>query len=926
MKKILILTLITTISLCMISILSNQHVIKAFDEFSDATVSEMYGNSSHNTQTFDDNSFEGNEANIYLSKNIYEVGSEIEAIIYLELSDDIFDYQVDEKGFHLLERKKLCEHEIQIKFTHDLEISNPKLTLWMIINETNSLQIDIYGRVINEQLFISQFSFDEAEQFYLDNLKETDINLYYELENDKKGFVDEQVKPEDYESYIPSNQLRANRDTYVMGTLRWQDDAGTWHPVQYNIVELWDKEPIGERRLDVTYTDELGNYSFTFENADQWYEFENGGYDVFVRVLPAGTNTRVYRGNGSSYKVDSAMYQNIPTGHTEYFSFDFTMNDSNGNPDTFGRSIQVAQAAIFAAKYAQNMHGSNIASVSIRYPHTESSTGSFYRRSARTIYIIGANRSNSSVPHSYASWDTVMHEYGHHVQYEFNITDSPGGTHAIGWRMADHYRRHFEGLEPESCNCGRPSNINDVKLYGNRLSWGEAWPTYFGTVAQLYYSSNIGSINTVSDTRYTAYNGVNYDLETPPNRQTEDCEITVQAILFDMFDNSPSESHDDLSLGHLTMWRLTTNSKAKTFNEFKDYFLANHSTKSHFSVFGKILNHHRLSPTQPTATSVTENNPTFSWTWSEQSTYYNNRRFELNFYDINRNYIGKSSQITGNSLTISTTLWNSVKNAYGTSFYVSVKMYEMNTPVTNYESEWRYYSKPSPTALEESINMGGSVRYLERIVTLRPSQYIDYHVTFGVTGNKTIQTFGTKDTYIYVYNSNGNLLYSDDDDGYSLNALVSFRADAGIQYKVRVKFLSSYQSGDIKFSITPTFTTYSKYEDIYTTTTNGLTAYQIAFLNCVNVRLYIPPQARTYTFLTDKDDGVYLDMYLYIIDPRSTDPISTSSDAASTYNDDGGGNLQAKIVKKLEINVPYYIIESTYNPSTQSGRYKFTIS
>lgn len=48
--------------------------------------------------------------------------------------------------------------------------------------------------------------------------------------------------------------------------------------------------------------------------------------------------------------------------------------------------------------------------------------------------------------------------------------------------MVDYYRRYFEGLEFDSCNCGRLLNVNDVKLYGSRLLWGEVWLIYFGMV------------------------------------------------------------------------------------------------------------------------------------------------------------------------------------------------------------------------------------------------------------------------------------------------------------------------------------------------------------------------------------------------------------------------------------------------------------
>lgn len=63
------------------------------------------------------------------------------------------------------------------------------------------------------------------------------------------------------------------------------------------------------------------------------------------------------------------------------------------------------------------------------------------------------------------------------------------------------------------------------------------------------------------------------------------------------------------------------------------------------------------------------------------------------------------------------------------------------------------------------------------------------------------------------------------------------------------------------------------------------------------------------------------DTYLYIIDPRSTEPISPNFSKPSCYNDDGAGNLQAKITKTLTANAPYLIIASAYNPSSLSGSY-----
>ena len=263
-----------------------------------------------------------------------------------------------------------------------------------------------------------------------------------------------------------------------------------------------------------TYTDENGFYRFEFNNADSFIEFENGGYDLFVRLLPMGENTRVYRGNGSSYQVDLGFYENIPTGTVHYVSNEFKMKE-----DSFAQALQVSQAAIFASKYVKEMNnGKNIASVSIRYPHDESSTGCFYRRSNKTVYI--RKPETSQTLKSYASWDAIMHEYGHHVQYEFDISNSPAGTHWIGTRMGDHYKRHYNGVDGANCGCSwKNFSESECKLQGNRLAWGEGWPTYLGIVVQQYFSSNLSNIKTVGDSSYTSYNGVNYSLTDGENEE-----------------------------------------------------------------------------------------------------------------------------------------------------------------------------------------------------------------------------------------------------------------------------------------------------------------------------------------------------------------------------------------------------------------------
>ena len=60
-------------------------------------------------------------------------------------------------------------------------------------------------------------------------------------------------------------------------------------------------------------------------------------------------------------------------------------------------------------------------------------------------------------------------------------------------------------------------------------------------------------------------------------------------------------------------------------------------------------------------------------------------------------------------------------------------------------------------------------------------------------------------------------------------------------------------------------------------------------------------------FYTDKPSSAEstTDMYLYLIDPTST--------TAALYDDDGAGNLQAKISATLKPGIEYLLITTTFN-------------
>lgn len=211
----------------------------------------------------------------------------------------------------------------------------------------------------------------------------------------------------------------------------------------------------------------------------------------------------------------------------------------------------------------------------------------------------------------------------------------------------------------------------------------------------------------------------------------------------------------------------------------------------------------------------------------------------------------------------------------------------------------------------ETVSISASKKYYEDKVTIGKGEYKDYYITFKSSGTKIFQTFGSKDAYLYLYDSNGNLITSNDDGGYSLNALIRYYCSANVQYKVRVKFFSSTQSGEIKLAITPSYgalksgsSALNTYEDIYNTSSSNFTFNTFSTKGYVRLFTYTPSEKDYYTVETEGD----IDTYIYLIDPRSTYLLSSSD-----YNDDAGEGLNASLNKELAANVPYLIVYTRYS-------------
>lgn len=797
MKKIINITILI---LCLIILINNNiNIVKA-----------KY-NSDYSTENY------VNDGGIYLEKFQYNEEDEIEIVIILELVNEIVGYDYDSNGFDLISAVNITDDKIYFSIEYDNLETDPIMKFQIYLDNEEILTYNLWGYAIEEQLFINQYSKEKAYNIYLNYLKNTNYEKYFQIKN--KNRVNSEVNIENHNDnniimYENNVITSTNFDTCIYGTLQWKDDKEENHFLQYCLVEIYDIDPIGETWLGSTYTDQFGYYEFNFENQDGL--FEHGGYDISVRVFAEGKAVATYDEIGIEYVKEIEYFEDISTGTVVECSKIFEME---ADSSYFGKALQITQAAIFASKYysvMENINLEQINDVTIVYPNIdEDKKDCYYSGYYETIYICDvAKNEERELPASYASWDVIMHEYGHHVEHEVDMNHSPSFSHWVNVMMGDHYMAHFKGDSECNDECAynknRIANEAYCEYLGLAISWNEGWATYFSMVSQEYYASQLPNIFTVNDQKYTAYNNVDDEIEIGLiSDKGFDCENVVTKILYDMYDVnviSSENTFDSLSLGHQKMWDLTLSSEFITFSDFENYFKTNHTVKSDFELYGKLLGYYGVAPLIEDVELISYFSPDFDGYYLENSVYFMNKMFRINFYDSNRNFICQTDLKTTVDIHVSDETWSSVLNANGSTFFASLEVVSqmLKTDDTSYtscfEGEWMELEKPQPTIIE---------------YTSRPTEYITngnyywYKFIVPQTNTYTFETTGNCDTY-------GELFYTiaagrstigmlpnggNDDGGEDSNFKINYYLQKGEVVYIKVRGYDEDCSGTYTLSI-----------------------------------------------------------------------------------------------------------------------------
>ena len=775
-------------------------------------------------------------------------------------------------------------------------------------SDGKTIKSSIYTYKTENHVYVSDISQDQA---WYDCYKEKYDNNQITLQEWQNEYSKLSVNfsKDDVDSIekiaIQTDNNTRNTTTTINGRWRWELADGTRLPLAQTKIELRYENGLLSPKIATTYTDNDGYFSFSISDFEDLYS-DNSGVNIFLRCFSSSYTFEVSQDwLVLNNHTDTDMINNVVAGTTTTINKYVIYNASNNVTKRF----YVQQGMVLAQRFAYEMGFNTDNFIRVAYPglgQNMSDSGFCWGTVLDNSFCaIGKDRFND--------FDTIIHEYAHFVQASKGI---------YGHKLIDMVLDGPDHNLPDD-----NFTEKDDKEYAMSLTWSESWATAFSQIAQEFFKSSYPGVPGLADISDKAINPNNdpnkytYETFTKEYRSCEAQELAVIAFLWDIYDFT-NESYDNFSTGPHDWWNCTTEAGTYTltdfFNVIKTYY------PSCVKMVAELMSAHQISAGNVTV-SMSSNissvaQPIVSWSINGSQDHPNNR-FKVVFYDSEKNVIVKSPEIATNlsytdtfNYTVSQSLWNQVLGNKCEKFtiYVSIESWRNDIP------SGPYLSKFIPIEIDMStyIHFYSNTRYMEHSFELSTGQLHEFTITTAKSFQILIQTFGTKDTIMKLYDASNNLLMQDDDSGYSLNSLTTYTFAPNTEYRLTIKFYSASATGKTKLTMTPIAYTVNAYEEFSETSYNG--SYSGA-MNGNNARCFIfrnsPQITATITISSD------FDSFLYVIDPRSPEPTTTDPSGDSVYNDNGAGNRQAAITKSFAAGVPYFIIVTALLPNNNLTGY-----
>ena len=259
-------------------------------------------------------------------------------------------------------------------------------------------------------------------------------------------------------------------------------------------------------------SDANGDYTVTFTNTDT--------AGVYIRVLASAPPWQIRIMQPPNLLWALASNPIDDTGAAP-----FTM-DLTAGLDSGGGVFNLLDVMTSGAEFVNALSGA-LPPLTVNWS-PGSCDGTYFSPADNGIFVLGGCTDGDTDEYD----DPVLlHEFGHFANSVYSRDDSPGGIHFL--------------------------NSNDQDI---RLSWSEGWGNFFSSAVRNdpLYVDTVGSAAIISVNLEDLSNGMGIDLAADAIYSTN--EISVAVVLWDIFDNTPTEplataaATDALAAGMTPIW------------------------------------------------------------------------------------------------------------------------------------------------------------------------------------------------------------------------------------------------------------------------------------------------------------------------------------------------------------------------------------
>lgn len=466
----------------------------------------------------------------------------------------------------------------------------------------------------------------------------------------------------------------------IRGHLMWTDDQEITHPLFGAKIQITTRHLLSDVIVANSYTDELGEYCFNLSYLDNSFWSSSPKLHLFLE----GEAIKVALYNGSTYHKVVSLYPN-EEGIVDYSDTFHYSND-------FGQAAHIFQAGIYYSIEAKKLNdGEPIRKCTFRYPFiSKDNPGVTYYDNNNNVYIDASTYSFTPLLNGYAAWDVIGHEYGHHLQKFFDISNNPGGHHNIRYSDID---TQYWAVDPNTYE--QLHTLEESKPLAIAMAWGESWPTFWAEIAQSHFPYDIKNINTVNDAVYQS-TSVSFWLDVKDyvdnlaNRaHGEAGEVDIIRILYKLW-SIETDSYDKFSIPEEIIFSIIIENHIKSFHDFVNRLYDAGYNKYElgrlFSCFKITTNH--LYEIYDSGSRYLDSLPKFKWSKDSGCLSLPYNEFDLLFFDKYYRSVLKIENIHSDEYTLTSEELATLIRKCGDYYSVSVVSRE-----TSFCQSGSYYSE-----------------------------------------------------------------------------------------------------------------------------------------------------------------------------------------------------------------------------------------